>query len=414
LPTASLLQTPGARANAATWCDESGHVWLFGGEGYDDNTASTQPKLLNDLWLFNTSRLEWNAMHNGGRQYTLSTNKESTKLLKAEAYQNRTNVAPKPRKKASSCGVPGIVFVIFGGIDSNGTSMSDTWIYLIQKSRWLLLSGNVSQLVEPQTPWYTNTSWCHLDALYVVGYGAGDVMEMWKFSLRTLKWSNKSLYLTEQPHCINYSLPIARYPAIDSIRLVWNGTFYVYQWWMVCTVNASNLLTLSVDVQRWNSLPFAKFMSNWHSTPVLWSDLNSICSYPAIFQQSYDCGSGNGQLCNLHRSYQIKSSTSWNEQRHDTSSWFYGDDMYIFGGQAAVDNSRTFFNDMYIIKQSDISADSTYFMFVLGSVIVLVAFVLLGFIVFCILRYCDYHRGRKKSGELRIRYMPLQDLSPYE
>lgn len=130
-------------------------------------------------------------------------------------------------KKASSCGVPGIVFVVFGGIDSNGSSLSDTWIYLIQKSQWLLLSGNVLQLVEHRTPWSTNISWCHLDALYVVGHGAGDVEEIWKFSLRTLKWSNESLYLTEQPRC-NYTLPIAPHPTTDSISLLWNGTFYLY------------------------------------------------------------------------------------------------------------------------------------------------------------------------------------------
>jgi len=416
LPAASLLQTPGARADATTWCDESGHVWLFGGEGYDDDAYSVQPKLLNDLWLFNSSRLEWNVMHSGRTQSTFSTDGgENTKSVKVEAQQDVTSVAPKPRKRAASCGVPGIVFVVFGGIESNGSSLTDTWIYAIKKAMWLPLSGrNISH---PATPWSTRISWCHLDALYVIGNSRDNVTEMWKFSLRTLKWSNETLYLIKQQRCANDSLPITLPSTADSISIVWNGTYYLYQWQIIHGGSESNPLMLSVDLQRWQSFPSIMFRNSLHGTPMLWSDMNSFnsgsvaCSSPDIFQQSHDCSGG--KSCNLHRSYQIMSSTLWPEQRLHTSSWFYGDNVYIFGGRAVDSDSKTLFNDLYILQQSDISI-STHFVLVLSFVIALVVFILSGFGVFCISRYCDYHRGRKKSRELRIRYTPLRDQTLYE
>jgi len=419
LPAASLLQTPGARADASTWCDESGYVWLFGGEGYDDDTSCTQPKLLNDLWLLNTSRLEWNLMHSDRIRSAFSTN-STEELVKWKTNQSGTNVAPQPRKRAVSCGVHGIVFVVFGGIDGNGSSLSDTWIYVIPKARWIPLSGNVSQPVQPPAAWSTRISWCDLDALYVVGSSTDDATEMWKFSLRTLTWSNESVYLTEQQCYTVDLLPIVQPFAADSISVVWNGTFYFYQWQIIRDDSESNFLTLSVDLLRWRSLPPAVSMNEWYNTPILWSDLNSFngggvtCSSSAVFQQSHDCDDTNSRLCNVHRSYQIKSSAPWTEQRLHTSSWFYENKMYIFGGEVVVNDSSTLFNDLYIVKLPE-AVDSSYSMLVLSSVILLVSSVLvLGLGVFCILWYCDYRRGRQKSRELRIRYMPLTDMTLYE
>lgn len=415
LPVASLLQSPGARADATTWCDEAGHVWLFGGEGYDDNSSKEQPELLSDLWLFNTSRLEWNIMHDGTMQCTLKTVSGENKSSAEELCQNRISVAPKPRKRAASCGVPGIVFVIFGGTDSKGRSLSDTWIYIIHKARWLPLSRrNITKSVHPPTVWSTKSSWCHLDALYVIGSGTDNVTQMWKLSLRTLEWSNESLYLTQQQHCTDI-VPLIQPSVANSINIIWNGTFYLYQWQVVHS--DTNSLLLSVDLQRWHSLPSTNILNNWHSKPLLWSDLNlfsknsGTCS-SLTFQQSYDDG---GHSCNLHRCYTITDGTSWPRQRLYISSWFYGGNMYIFGGQAAVrNNSKTFFNDLYMLQQSDNASSTNYAVITLSLITAVVAFTVFGFGVFCVIRYCDYHRGRKKSRELRIRYAPLRDQTLYE
>jgi hypothetical protein len=47
---------PGARYVSVSWIDKSGHLWLFGGQGYDRN--GTQGRL-NDLWKFDGTDWTW-------------------------------------------------------------------------------------------------------------------------------------------------------------------------------------------------------------------------------------------------------------------------------------------------------------------------------------------------------------------
>jgi len=52
----AATNNPGARDSAATWTDQNGNFWLFGGFGYDSLNGVGD---LNDLWEFNTSTKEW-------------------------------------------------------------------------------------------------------------------------------------------------------------------------------------------------------------------------------------------------------------------------------------------------------------------------------------------------------------------
>jgi N-acetylneuraminic acid mutarotase len=52
----AATNNPGARDSAATWTDQNGNFWLFGGYGYDSLNGVGD---LNDLWEFNTSTKEW-------------------------------------------------------------------------------------------------------------------------------------------------------------------------------------------------------------------------------------------------------------------------------------------------------------------------------------------------------------------
>jgi hypothetical protein len=55
---ASRGNTPGARSDAATWKDQSGNFWLFGGVGLDANGSS---EALNDLWKYSAGQWTWMA-----------------------------------------------------------------------------------------------------------------------------------------------------------------------------------------------------------------------------------------------------------------------------------------------------------------------------------------------------------------
>jgi N-acetylneuraminic acid mutarotase len=49
---------PGGRADASTWTDSSGNLWLFGGNGFGFPNSGVFA-ILNDLWEFNPSTNQW-------------------------------------------------------------------------------------------------------------------------------------------------------------------------------------------------------------------------------------------------------------------------------------------------------------------------------------------------------------------
>ncbi len=56
LGTPAATNSPGARHNAQSWTDTSGHLWLYGGLGFD---AAGNLVSLDDLWEFDISTSEW-------------------------------------------------------------------------------------------------------------------------------------------------------------------------------------------------------------------------------------------------------------------------------------------------------------------------------------------------------------------
>jgi hypothetical protein len=63
LGTPAPGNVPGGRYGAASWIDGKGHLWLFGGKGYDSNFGTpTSGGSLNDLWEFDPSTSEWTWM----------------------------------------------------------------------------------------------------------------------------------------------------------------------------------------------------------------------------------------------------------------------------------------------------------------------------------------------------------------
>jgi hypothetical protein len=59
----SSKNVPGARSSAMTWVDSAGNLWLFGGQGNDQNGAlcnqSGGPCELNDLWEYSSGEWTW-------------------------------------------------------------------------------------------------------------------------------------------------------------------------------------------------------------------------------------------------------------------------------------------------------------------------------------------------------------------
>lgn len=54
---------PGWHLSAASWQDNDGNFWLFGGRGDSPYTASQFTSVMNDLWMFDPDTLQWSLMN---------------------------------------------------------------------------------------------------------------------------------------------------------------------------------------------------------------------------------------------------------------------------------------------------------------------------------------------------------------
>jgi hypothetical protein len=91
---ASASNAPGGRQEAVGWADTAGNLWLFGGEGEDQNNPPTTNGILNDLWMYNISNNQWT--------YVMG----STTANQTGVYEAQTVVGPvNTTGAASTCGL---------------------------------------------------------------------------------------------------------------------------------------------------------------------------------------------------------------------------------------------------------------------------------------------------------------------
>jgi len=130
---------PGARSHASSWVDNKGHLWLFGGYGYDcaGNAGS-----LSDLWEFDLDSQQWTwtggsgaVGSNGGAAGVYGT-------LGAAAVTN----APGGRDSASSWTDGEGHLWLFGGYGFDGDgwfgSLNDLWEFDPSSQQWTWVAGS--------------------------------------------------------------------------------------------------------------------------------------------------------------------------------------------------------------------------------------------------------------------------------
>jgi N-acetylneuraminic acid mutarotase len=144
LGTPAAGNIPGSRNSAVSWTDSSGHLWLFGGYGYDANGTFN---VLNDLWEFNPSTNQWtwvggsNTVNHAGVYGTLGT----------PAAGNIPGVRAYGTSWADSTGH----LWLFGGqgVDANGIQgiLNDLWQFNPSTNQWAWMGGSSTV---PQTTNY--------------------------------------------------------------------------------------------------------------------------------------------------------------------------------------------------------------------------------------------------------------------
>jgi hypothetical protein len=190
--TPSNSNFPGGRQEAVGWLDGFGHLWLFGGEGFD--STGTVTGILNDLWMYDITGNQWtyvmgSNLANQTGSYELqpmigpvSTNGAAGLCGLVPGDTNlgcspvdTTGAMPGSRWGASAWTDSGGNFWLFGGwgLDSTGTNgnggLNDTWVYTPnatagQPGTWVWAkgspTGNANGNYGPETrPYFTYYIW---------------------------------------------------------------------------------------------------------------------------------------------------------------------------------------------------------------------------------------------------------------
>jgi N-acetylneuraminic acid mutarotase len=126
---------PGARAYSATWVDDNGNLWLFGGYGSDVNGSYGQ---LNDLWKYDPVTGQWTWISG-------SSEANAAGIYGTQGVAAATNV-PRGRSNSSAWVDGSGNFWLFGGLSysSNGAwyPLNDLWQYDPATNQWTWMSGS--------------------------------------------------------------------------------------------------------------------------------------------------------------------------------------------------------------------------------------------------------------------------------
>jgi N-acetylneuraminic acid mutarotase len=244
--TGAAGNVPGARYAASSWIDATGHLWLFGGYGYDSTGALGY---LDDLWEYSPGSGLWTWISGG-----IVANAGG--VYGTQGIAAAGNV-PGTRYSASSwIDLAGNLWLFGGyGYDSTGAvgKLNDLWRYSPASGQWTWVSGgngdNASGVYGAQgTAAASNvpgsrqaaTSWIDASGnlLLMAGYGydstgaVGYLNDLWQYSPATGEWTwlggadsdNASGVYGTQGTAAAGNVPGARQAAsswIDSVGNLW-------------------------------------------------------------------------------------------------------------------------------------------------------------------------------------------------
>jgi N-acetylneuraminic acid mutarotase len=130
----SPTNNPGSRHGAATWVDQQGNLWLFGGEGYDNTTTLCW---LNDLWKFNPQTNEWTWIRG-------NTSGNQPGIYGVQALPS-SSAQPGSREFPVSWTDAAGNFWLFGGDGFASTPtfgrLGDLWKYNPVSNQWTWMNG---------------------------------------------------------------------------------------------------------------------------------------------------------------------------------------------------------------------------------------------------------------------------------
>lgn len=201
--------TPGARFGGVSWSDESGNLWLFGGDSINNGAEYYR----NDVWRFNTTTNKWALMS------PIATASIQTKSGGAIAtfgtlnVETNTNTPPGLLGSAAWVDSSGNAW-IFGGMTYNSkksvvVTQNALWKFNLKTRLWTWAGGNQtagqasvagdfgveSSSYVPGARYYTS-SWTDANGNFWLINGdsdtagvKGDLADIWRYNPNTKKWA---------------------------------------------------------------------------------------------------------------------------------------------------------------------------------------------------------------------------------
>jgi N-acetylneuraminic acid mutarotase len=139
--------SPGGRGSAAMWTDQTGNLWLFGGDGFD---ASGTPGYLNDLWMFSPSTNEWTWM-DGSSTISSTNNGDQVGVYGTLGTPAAKNIPGGRVGETTWSDSSGNLWLFGGGgFDANGLQgiLNDLWKLSPSTSEWTWMGG--SKTISPK------------------------------------------------------------------------------------------------------------------------------------------------------------------------------------------------------------------------------------------------------------------------
>lgn len=133
--TEAATNKPGSRDGQFTWTDNSGNLWMFGGDGYANSGVFTY---LSDLWKYNISTNNWTWVKgdSAGSKYS------NYGIRGVSAAANKPGYRWTGACWVNSSGN----FLSFGGMGNDqaapSTRLSDLWQYNPTTNEWTWLKGD--------------------------------------------------------------------------------------------------------------------------------------------------------------------------------------------------------------------------------------------------------------------------------
>lgn len=131
---ATPQNVPGARDGAATWTDQNGNFWMFGGQTTD---GAGHFYFLNDLWMYSTVTNEWTWMSGSSTPNVQS-------VYGTQWTPDAGNVPGARAHVAAWTDFDGNFWMLGGDTrDANGvyTEYNDLWLYSVDTNEWTWMGG---------------------------------------------------------------------------------------------------------------------------------------------------------------------------------------------------------------------------------------------------------------------------------